>query len=294
MRRFFIVILVFLLNSIGHADSFNSLTLTNAEMQKLKKYFPSEENSHLIWKGDPISIALPLNKEKRVVFPDHVSVDVKNTLTSDQLRVLNNDKSLYLTALKSFSTTRIYITLKATGEVVLIDVVTDPTASNTTQQIDIKQNNNAQSEPTITASSIHTDIIQSNEDVNFADLIRFAWQQAYAPERLIKNAVIYSRAPMHTEKFISDLILGDKVIAYPEGSWVAGNYYVTAIYLRNKYPHKTQIQIPTDICGDWQAATLYPNSNLKPYGDKSGDSAMLFLVSTQSFGETLGVCHGDA
>lgn len=76
MRRFFIVMLVFLLNSIGHADSINSLMLTDAEMQKLKKYFPSDDSSHLIWKGDPISIAPPLNKEKRIVFPDHVSVDV--------------------------------------------------------------------------------------------------------------------------------------------------------------------------------------------------------------------------
>lgn len=288
MRHFFAVILILLLNAPVYASAMDSLTLTDAEMQKLKKYFPTDETPHLAWKGDAISIALPLNKEKRVIFPDHVSIDVKNALTSDQLRVINNDKSIYFTALKSFSTTRVYITLKGTGEVILLDLTPDSTASNITQQIDVIQ-------PSITATTINAPVpaIENNE-VNFTDLIRFAWQQFYAPERLIQHTALYNRAPMHTEKFVSDLIFGDKVIAYPESSWSAGNYYVTAVYLRNKYPHQTDIHIKTDICGDWHAATLYPTSHLKPYGDKSGDSAMLFLVSTHPFGETLGVCHGDA
>jgi len=299
MRQVLTAILLSFLSLTAYADSTNSLTLTNAEMQKLKKYFPADDNTHLTWQGDALSIPLPINKEKRIVFPSPVSIDVKSALTSDQLRILNDDKSVYLTALKSFSTTRIYATLKESGEVVLIDLSTDDNASNSTQQIDIKQNNNAPLDKAVvsTISEPVSSVVEDNATTNeasYADLIRFAWQQAYAPDRLIQNSSNFSRAPMHTEKFVSDLIYGDKVIAHPESSWVSGNHYVTAILLRNKYAHPTHIDIRKDICGDWQAATIYPTSFLKSYGDKRGDSAMLFLVSNQPLGETMGVCHGDA
>jgi integrating conjugative element protein (TIGR03749 family) len=281
-----------------YADSISSLTLTDAEMQKLKKYFPADDISHLVWKGDPISVLLPINKEKRIIFPTSVTVDVKSALSLDQLRILNNDKSLYLTALKSFPTTRIYITLKESGEVVLVDLSTGENANNTTQEITIKQNNHA-AESNVVATSSETSTQVTDEyprssDINDADFIRYAWQEVYAPERLIQNKSRFTRAPMHTEEFIADLIYGDKVIAHPEGSWISGNRYVTAILLRNKYAHNTHINMNNDICGDWQAGLLYPSANLKPYGDKRGDSAMLFLVSNRPFGEILGVCHGDA
>jgi integrating conjugative element protein (TIGR03749 family) len=281
-----------------YADSISSLTLTDAEMQKLKKYFPADDISHLVWKGDPISVLLPINKEKRIIFPTPVSVDVKSALSLDQLRILNNDKSLYLTALKSFPTTRIYITLKESGEVVLVDLSTSENANNTTQEITIKQNTPvSESNVVSTNSETPTQVTDENptsSEINDADFIRYAWQEVYAPERLIQNKSRFTRAPMHTEEFISDLIYGDKVIAHPEGSWISGNRYVTAILLRNKYAHHTHINMSNDICGDWQAGLLYPSADLKPYGDKRGDSAILFLVSNRPFGEILGVCHGDA
>jgi integrating conjugative element protein (TIGR03749 family) len=301
MRYLLTVMLFACLGTMAYADALSSsLTLTDAEMQKLKKYFPTDDVSHLVWKGDPITIALPVNKEKRIVFSSQVSVDVKGALTPDQLRLLNNNKSIYLTALKSFQTARIYVTLKDSNEVVLIDLVTDEHASNAMQQIDIKKNNILADNSNTVASHVNestseaVEVSTQNDDVSVVDLIRFAWQQVYAPERIIKNQSHYTRAPMHTEKFVADLIYGDKVIAYPESSWVSGDHYVTAVLLRNKYPHKSHIDLSKDICGDWQVATIYPAATLAAYGNKLGDSAMLFLVSNRPFGETIGVCHGDA
>jgi integrating conjugative element protein (TIGR03749 family) len=292
------VMLLFCLSLTAYADSLSSLTLTDGEMQKLKKYFPTDDTNHLAWKGDPISITLPVNKEKRLIFPSSVSVDLKSALTSDQLRILNNDKSIYLTALKPFSTTRIYVTIKDSGEVVLIDLTVNENAANETQQIEIKQNNthtdiNSPITATATDNTSQESDSSTNDDVNLSDLIRFAWQKTYAPERLIQNPLLFARSPMKTEKFVSDLIYGDKVIAYPEISWMSGKYYITAVLLRNKYQHSTHIDIHKDLCGDWQASAIYPTTYLKPYGNKQGDSAMLFLVSSKPFGETMGVCHGD-
>jgi hypothetical protein len=53
--RYVLTLLIFaLINGTAFADSLSSLTLSDAEMQKLKKYFPTDDSSHLIWKGDPI------------------------------------------------------------------------------------------------------------------------------------------------------------------------------------------------------------------------------------------------
>lgn len=291
MRYVLSVLLLFCLTITTYADSVNSLVLTDAEMQKLKKYFPTDDVDHLIWKGDPITVSIPINKEKRLIFPDAITVDVKGALTADQLRVLNNNKALYLTALKGFSQTRIYVTLKTSGEVILIDLVTDEKASNTTQQITLKENNSPK------AAGMTSSIAEnksSQDDMSFVDLIRFAWQAVYAPERLIQHASMFTRAPMHTTKFVSNLVYGDKVIAYPVSSWVSDDHYVTSVLIRNKYQHDTLVDIHKDLCGDWQAGAIFPTPNLKSYGDKTGDSVMLFLVSNRTFGETMGVCHGNA
>lgn len=281
-----------LYSSFAYADPLSSLTLTEAEMQKLKKFFPTEDSSHLTWKGDPLLISLPINKEKRIIFPDNVTADLKSSLNTDQLRLLNNDKSLYFTALKSFATARIFVTLKGTGEVILIDLVTDEHASNSSLYIDV--NNNKPKGNGINDVVVANTSIGLERDPSYVELIRFAWQQSYAPESLLKDSALYARAPMHTQKFVSDLVYGDKVIAFPLSSWRCGKFYITNIELRNKYLHTTNINIRKDLCGDWQAATLYPRTTLKPYGNKERDSTTLFLVSLQPFGDTLGVCHGNA
>lgn len=299
MKHLLMALLCLLFQFSAYADSLSSLTLTDAEMQKLKKYFPVEETGNITWKGDPILITLLLNKEKRIVFPTSLSVDLKGGLSSTQLRVINNDKSLYLTALTAFEKTRVYVTSKESGKVILLDVMTDESASNTTQKIEFSQNENktnSHNQIVINESKVinqHENATQVDA-LNYADLIRFAWQQTYAPERLIPSSSQFTRAAMHTNPFISDLIYGDKVIAHPTTSWMAGEYYVTAIELRNKYAHPTKIDIHRDMCGEWQAATLFPRTTLKPYGDQLADSTTLFVVSNKPFGEAMGVCHGNA
>lgn len=307
MKKLMAVLVGFLLyqtSILSYANTENSLTLSPLEMQKLKKYFPNEDSEHTVWKGDPLKIALPVGKEKRIIFTEHVTVDIKNALATDQLRILNDDKSIYLTALKPFETTRIFVTLQDSGKVLLIDLLTDDNASSATQQIDIKiikpkvlsnQDNEKffHSVDTVSTSDTMSQDPDLMSNSSYVDLIRFAWQQVYAPKRLLPKEH-FSRTPMHADKFISDLVYGDKVIAYPEASWFSNGHYVTAVLLRNKYPVNTSINIKKDLCGDWQAASIYPRSNLTSIHDQSRDSTMLFVVSTSPFGEVIGVCHGNA
>jgi integrating conjugative element protein (TIGR03749 family) len=288
------------------------LMLSQAEMQKLKQYFPNDssgDGEHFHWQGNPIAITLPLNQEKRIVFPQGVTPDLKSALTTDQLRLINDHDSLYLTALKPFLSTRMFVTLNDSNDVVMLDISTDSKADNGIAYIDLTQKKSAdagsiqQKTQEIQTSQINNndaDASSNNDNPglsgNDADvtLIRFAWQQLFAPERLLSNSLNITRTPMHTEPFLSDLVYGDKVIAHPLLSWQLNQTYVTAIELRNKYLHYASINPAKDLCGNWQAATLYPRSTLKPIGSKSGDNTVLFLVSAKPFNESVEVCHGLA
>ena len=302
-----------LLPTLSSADP---LLLTPAEMQKLKKYFPNEDvsapisDNHFVWKGDPIAIRLPLNQEKRLVFPTHVTVDVKGALSSDQLQITNNDQSLYLKALKAFDSTRVYVTLADSQEVVLIDLSTSDKANAETANIDIQQNNHApplQTNPknnvaVLTSSSVNNG--DSSNEPNFANalsegdtyvaLTRYAWQQLYAPTRLLSNPLSINRVPMQANEIDATLIYGDKVYAHPLAAWSLNNRYITAVQLRNKYPYTTTLRIPQDICGDWVAIVAYPKTQLAPAGDKVNDSTTIFVLSHQPYAQASEVCHVSA
>lgn len=289
-KLLFTLFIVILSISQAWADA---LPLSDAQILKLKHYFP-ETDSHTahVWDGTPMTITLPLNQEKRIVFPAQVTVDIRGSLTTDQLRIINNDRSVYLTALKAFPTTRIYVTLTESNKIVLVDLTTDANASNTTDYIAM------QSSRTTPVVNVPTVVDQSKPSIsdsdNYVTLTRFAWQELYAPDRLLDRSQSIVRVPMHTQPMLATLVYGDKVFAHPEISWMFNDTYVTAIELRNKYPHATTIDVRHDLCGVWQAATLYPRDRLKPAGDKNGDSTQLIVVSRRPFGESMEICNAHA
>lgn len=283
-----------------HVLASNSLPLSAQQIQTLKALYPisDDELVPLVYQGDPLKIALPVGKEKRLVFAEPIQVDVNGKLTTEQLRVLNNDQSLYLTAQKSFDATRIYVTLKNSQQIILLDLATSEQASIATRTITLAPKKSPQSSSVVEAQQQSSTVSIGADNVLSADsyvnAIRFAWQQLYAPERLLNNLPTFTRSPMHTENFVSTLVYGDKVIAHPAAAWLADGLYVTVVELRNKYPHSTRIDLAHDLCGNWQAAALYPRSALKPMGERTGDSTTLFLISNKPFGEVMEVCNASA
>lgn len=295
-------------------SSADQLPLTPVEIQKLKADFPVDSSGEqLIWKGDPLSIELPLNQEKRLVFPSHVTFDAKGALSTDQLRIINNDKSIYLTALKPLTTTRVYVTLLDTHEVVMLDLTTTPAATTSTATIAVLQNNDhnvptsngssapasvtASPSPMMTSSTVYNPVqavsTPQNDNDAYVTLTRYVWQQLYAPDRLLANPDGVARAPMETTVFRPDLIYGDKVIAHPLAAWQYAGHTLTAVEVRNKYAHRTVLS-PHDLCGTWETATFYPRRTLQPAGSLSGDTTTLLLVSSVPFNKALEDCHASA
>jgi len=290
------------------AFAINPLPLSESDIQRLQTYLPKEnENASLVWKGNPLFIPLLINGEKRIIFPEPIEANLNGALSSDQLRIINNDQSLYLKALKPFDATRIYVTLKNSNKILLVDLKTSDKASSATSTIKLASIPKEMNTPSRQVKSLLGQSISNYEAPDtaypassvglandYVGSLRFAWQQLYAPKRLLNNPSDFVRTPMHTEQWVPDLVYGDKVLAHPEVSWASGNLYVTAVELRNKYPHPTTLNLKHDLCGEWQAAALYPRNQLKPAGSKQDDSTTLFLISPKPFGDMLGECHGSA
>lgn len=266
----------------------------------------TKTTAHWVWRDNPLSLTLSLNQEKRLNFPEPVQVDVKGQLTTDQLRIINDHQSIYLTALKPFAQkTRIYVTLKKSGQIIFLDVDTvdaSETTSNQSDQIDITVAADRKNlSPLIPTESpvVETSIAYEPLSAAMADqwvhLTRWAWQQFYAPDYLLSDDSTILRSPMHTQFWISGLFYSDSVFAHPLASWSQGENIITVVELRNAYPHPTTIDLTHDLCGNWRAAMIYPRHILEPAGHKPADDATLFLISDRPFVEALGGCiHGRA
>lgn len=124
----------------------------------------------------------------------------------------------------------------------------------------------------------------NNYDFNSVALTRFAIQTLYAPKRLVATPEGIHRTPMQTEKHVP-LFYGANIDAMPLASWRAGGLFITAVELKNLTEHVIQIDIK-QIKGDWQAASLYPTTQL-PTRDKH-ETTTIFLVSAKPFHEALG------
>lgn len=277
----------------------------------------TETATPLVWKGDPLPLHLSLNREQRLVFPEPVQIDVNGQLTTAQLRVINDHRNVYLTALTPFpKITRLYVTLKESGQIIFFDVDTLDSASHTpanTKPIAVRV---AASLKKTSEKSLNPDILHNDstndipEDTNIpsfsAELtplstlsaddlvqaIRFAWRQLYAPAYLLPNTLNFQRVPLHSAFWVAGLFYSDAVFAHPMASWVNNQVIVTVVELRNPTPQVVNLSIDRDLCGHWQAALLFPRSILQPVNNKKENSTSLFLVSSEPFAHALGVCHG--
>lgn len=297
LAGFFGALIVLFLIFLSASCFAGELTLTPSEMTKLSQYF--HDDHQLIWKGDALFIELPLTQEKRLVFPSHVSVDMKGALDNSQMKALANDRSLYLTALKPISKTRIFATLPESNQVILLDIATSANASADTTTIQM-ENPNAQNKGDHAVKSNDSELtttqfneLSNTKEISYAGMVRFAWQQLFAPERMLAKLPHYQRVPMHTEMFIRGLFYGDRVLAHPIASWQINQFIVTAVELQNLYAHSVTLQIPRDLCGQWLALSFYPYQNLAAHG-KAQDRTTLFLVSKSSFANSVRICHVNA
>ena len=200
---------------------------------------------------------------------------------------------LYIRALEPFSRSRIQVQGLQSQQIYLLDVMADDTASVADELI------------VMTAESVINQAKDKTQKIVGQDwrvrLSRYAAQQLYAPERLLKGDSAIERIPVASQAI--PLIRGGVIEATPIASWQGGGLTVTAVRLQNKQTHPLVLQFPPSgggnsvnlnkrLRGRWLTATLQ-HKWLGALGQKD-DTTTLYLVSAQSFVESTGFVNLNA
>jgi integrating conjugative element protein (TIGR03749 family) len=228
---------------------------------------------HVVWDKTPIHLNLSLNQERLVRFPQ--AVQVVESEAGQKVSVLKVQDAVYLKAVEPFSNKRLLIQLMPQGEVIILSLSADDKINATdTVEVLLEKNDAPQQPPQDT---------KSNLDLNAITLTRFAIQSLYAPDRLLVIPEGVSRTPMQTRRDIQ-LVHGASISAHPLASWHGGDFYVTAIELKNQLKQEVILD-PRHIVGNWQTATFYPTNTLSGRGHE--DTTTVFLVSDRPFNEAM-------
>ena len=231
---------------------------------------------HVVWDRVPISFAVPVGQERMITFPG--TVDVRNNnpkLTTDLISILNNNGTLYIKAKNPFDAIRVPVVMSQTGEVILVDLSAAPNADDSPVDVVLAKKDAA-------ISDGGSQPMQ--KPISYTDLTRFAVQTLYSPERLIESNPRINRAPMYTTKSVN-LVYGGNVIAMPLASWRGGDYFVTAVLLKNIWSQTIKVD-PRMLKGSWLAASFYPTNYVTKEGSLH-DRTTLFLVSNAPFNNAL-------
>ncbi len=233
----------------------------------------------ILWNKTPIRITLPVGQERLVHFPADVRVGLPSPPPSG-LRTQSIGGTVYWYAKEPFTTTRVQVQALASGQMVLLDLQAQPGASTTPIQILWPANvDESVAEP---ATENPTTPAPTSATANFVPLTRYAAQQLYAPQRLVRELPGIHLVPVNTHSV--PLVRGGQVEAKPLLSWRGGDDYVTAVRLRNLTAHAVILD-PRELRGQWRAAT-FQHARLFPSGDEA-DTTCVYLLSARPFAETL-------
>ncbi len=270
------IIQLFFLMSVV-ALSLGTASISFAQTQQITV---NQLDRHVVWKREPIQITLPMGVERFVSFPTKVQLGYNTSLLpSSVLRVENDNRTLYLFAKKPFPLVRMEAKLTS-GDIILLDINAKMHANDNPVDIVLPKSTPVSSTPQSQSSAA---------SINYVTLARYAIQQIYAPERLLKQSINIMRFPMETAHVIS-LFYDGSASAMPLASWRGGNLYVTALLIKNVLNQSLRLD-PRLLCGTWLAVSFYPQTTLAPHGTPiNRDTSTLFVVSDQPFAQAIQAC----
>lgn len=258
--------------------------------------FADQSTQYIIWQQQPISISLPLKQVKTLQFANPVTVGLPKSLTN-KLTISNQAGLVMLHSLKSFSVTRVEVKDTVTKSVIILQLSTKMNAS-TTQLAILYQ------KPQVT-NTINW-LKPPNElqgELAYVTLTRYAELALYAPKRLRNNpygiqlvqSYVSNNNGVNSKNIFHNLFYDASTVNIPWASWHGGNYYVTAVVVRNvlSVPLNLTHNL-TLLCGHdngiWKAVTFFPNWHLSKAGSKQ-DSTVAFLISSLPFSEAQKSCE---
>lgn len=240
----------------------------------------------VLWDKRPIVVHIQRNHERIIHFSDDIRYWLPDQIKR-KVTVLAANGVLYIRALEPFSRSRIRVQGLQSQQIYLLDVMADDVASVADELI------------VMTADSVINQAKDKAQQLVGQDwrvrLSRYAAQQLYALERLLKGDSAIKRIPVASQAI--PLIRGGVIEAVPIASWQGGGLTVTAVRLQNKQTYPLVLQFTPSgegnsvnlnklLRGRWLTATLQ-HKWLGALGKKD-DTTTLYLVSAQSFVENTG------
>ncbi|MGF6318093.1 TIGR03749 family integrating conjugative element protein [Pseudomonas frederiksbergensis] len=221
------------------------------------------------WERLPLAVPLVINQERVVFIDEDVRVGVPSTLTG-KLRVQSTGGTLYLLASEAIAPTRLQLQSVTTGEIILLDIAATP-GDHPLEPVRILKN--AQGQTTETESS--TIPAPERTPIPVA-LTRYAAQSLYAPLRTVESLPGVRRVPLKLRTEMPTLLPTENVSSTPIAAWRLGDYWVTAVKLRNR--GSATVQLDPRRLQATLFATAFQHAFLGPVGSAE-DTTLAYLVT---------------
>ncbi|SET65439.1 integrating conjugative element protein, PFL_4704 family [Pseudomonas sp. NFR09] len=221
------------------------------------------------WERLPLAVPLVINQERVVFVDEAVRVGVPSTL-KDKLRVQSTGGTLYLRASEAIAPTRLQLQSVKTGEIILLDIAATP-GDHPLEPVRILKN--AQGQATEAEASAAPVLERTPIQ---AALTRYAAQSLYAPLRTVESLPGVRRVPLKLRTELPTLLPSENVSSTPIAAWRLGDYWVTAVKLRNRGTATVQLD-PRQLQAKLFAAT-FQHAFLGPVGSAE-DTTIAYLIT---------------
>lgn len=221
------------------------------------------------WERLPLAVPLVIGQERVVFIDEAVRVGLPSALAG-KLRVQSTGGTLYLRASEAIAPTRLQLQSVATGEIILLDIAAT-SGDQALEPVRILRNAERQvteGEPSSAPVAEHTPIPVA--------LTRYAAQSLYAPLRTVESLSDVRRVPLKRRSALPTLLPSENVSSTPLAAWRLGDYWVTAVKLRNRGAETVQLdprQLQAQLFGaSFQHALLGPAGSAE-------DTTVAYLIT---------------
>lgn len=222
------------------------------------------------WERLPLAVPLVIGQERVVFVYEDVRVGLPSTL-SGKLRVQSTGGTLYLRASEAIAPTRLQLQSVATGEIILLDIAATP-GEQPLEPVRILQN----AQPQATDGEPSTAPVAKRTPIPVA-LTRYAAQSLYAPLRTVESLPGVRRVPLKQRTALPTLLPSENLSSIPIAAWRLGDYWVTAVKLRNRGSATVQLD-PRRLQAQLFAAS-FQHAFLGPVGSAE-DTTVAYLITS--------------
>lgn len=221
------------------------------------------------WERLPLAVPLVIGQERVVFIDDDVRVGLPSSL-SGKLRVQSTGGTLYLRASEAIAPTRLQLQSVATGEIILLDIAAT-SGEQALEPVRILQN----AQPQTREGEPSTAPVAERTPIPIA-LTRYAAQSLYAPLRTVEALSGVRRVPLKLRTALPTLLPSENVSSIPIAAWRLGDYWVTAVKLRNRGSETVQLD-PRRLQAQLFASS-FQHAFLGPVGSAE-DTTVAYLIT---------------